>query len=180
LPNAGGAILRRQILIKSLVLEDPVLNLTSDPDGPWNFENPQSHASADAAPLGTIPSVKIRRGVVIASNLLPSDAAGPVFFEAHDISSELEQVNLSAISNPSSSSMDGRGSLRAGILRFGSVEVRNLDSKLTLESRQALLTNLRAEIYGGKAVGALSFDLPGRMPASRLLRSLVELISPSF
>src|ERR1700719_2425437 len=28
------ALLHRQVIIKSLVLEDPVLNLTSDPDGP--------------------------------------------------------------------------------------------------------------------------------------------------
>src|SRR6201987_4616286 len=33
------ALLYRQVVIKSLALEGPVLNLTSDPDGPWNFEN---------------------------------------------------------------------------------------------------------------------------------------------
>jgi uncharacterized protein involved in outer membrane biogenesis len=162
-----GAILRGRIAIQSLVLEDPILNLTSDPDGPWNFENPQLKRSPNTLVLATIPSVKIHRGVVIASNLLPSDAAGPVFFEAHDISSELQQVNLSAISDPSSSSMDGRGSLKAGLLRFGSIEIRDLDSKLTLESRQALLTDLRAEIYGGKAAGALSFDLSGKNASFR-------------
>src|ERR1700758_1240114 len=32
------ALLQRQVIIRSLVLEDPVVNLTSDPDGPWNFE----------------------------------------------------------------------------------------------------------------------------------------------
>jgi len=37
-----GALLHRRVVIKSLVLEEPVLNMTSDPDGPWNFENPQS------------------------------------------------------------------------------------------------------------------------------------------
>ena len=157
-----AAILRRQVVIKSLVLENPVLNLTSDPDGPWNFENPQLKASANPLALGTIPSVKVQRGIVIASNLLPSDAAGPIFFEAHEISCELQQVNLSAISNPSSSSMDGQGVLKARLLRFGSIEIRDLDSKLTLESRQALLTDLKAEVYGGKAVGALSFDLSGK------------------
>ena len=89
-----GALLHRQVVIKSLVLEDPVWNLTSDPDGPWNFENPQSKVSANAFPLGPISRVKIERGLMIASNLLPSDAAGPIFFEAHEISCELEQVNL--------------------------------------------------------------------------------------
>ena len=74
-----GALLHRQVVIKSLVLEDPVLNLTSDPDGPWNFENPRSKISANTFPLGPISNVKIKRATVIASNLLPSDAAGPFF-----------------------------------------------------------------------------------------------------
>src|ERR1700752_4302076 len=131
-----GALLHRQVAIKSLVLENPVFNFTSDPDGPWNFENPQSKVSANSFPLGPISRVKIERGQMIASNLLPSDAAGPIFFEAHEISCELEQVNLAGIINPSSSSMDGQGRLNADLLRFGAIEARNLDSKLRLEARQ--------------------------------------------
>jgi uncharacterized protein involved in outer membrane biogenesis len=156
---SAGALLHRRVVIKSLVLEDPVLNMTSDPDGPWNFENPQSKVSANPFPLGPISSVKIKRGLVIASNLLPSDKAGPIFFEAHDIFCELEQVDLAGIINPSSSSMDGRGSLKAGLLRFGAVEARNLDSKLLLESRHVFITDIKAEVYGGSAAGGLSFDL---------------------
>jgi uncharacterized protein involved in outer membrane biogenesis len=155
-----GALLHRQVIIKSLVLENPILNLTSDPDGPWNFENPQSKVSANTFPLGPIANVRIKRGVVIASNLLPSDAAGPVYFEAQEIFCELEQVNLAGIINPaSSSSMDGQGSLKAGLLRFGAVEARDLDSKLQLKSRHVFFTGIKAEVYGGSAVGALSFDL---------------------
>ena len=157
-----GALLHRQVVIKSLVLEDPVLHLTSDPDGPWNFENPQTKVSESTLPLGVISRVEIRRGQLIASNLLPSDAQGPIFFEAHEISGELEQVNLVGLINPSSSSMDGQGSLRAGLLRFGAVEVRNLVSKLRLEARRAFFTDVKAEVYGGNAVGALSFDLSGK------------------
>ncbi len=154
-----GALLHRQVVIKSVVLEDPVLNLTSDPDGPWNFENSQSKISAEALALRPISSVKVKRGLVIASNLLPSDKAGPIFFEAHEIFCELQQVNLAGIINPSSSSMDGQGSLKAGLLRFGAVEARNLDSKLRLESRHVFFTDIKAEVYGGSAVGGLSFDL---------------------
>ena len=121
-----GALLQRQLVIKSLVVEDAVLNLTSDPDGPWNFENPQSRVSASAVSVGPISILKIKRGTVVASNLLPSDAAGPVFFEAHDISCELEQLNLAGIINPSSSSMYGRGRLNAARLRFGVIELGEL------------------------------------------------------
>jgi uncharacterized protein involved in outer membrane biogenesis len=157
-----GALLHRQVVIKSLVLEDPVLNMTSDPDGPWNFENPQAQVPQKAFPLGVISRVQIRRGQLIASNLLPSDAAGPIFFEAHEISCDLDQVNLLGIINPSSSSMDGQGSLKAGLLRFGAVEVRNLESKLRLESRHVYFADVKAEIYGGDATGELSFDLSGK------------------
>jgi uncharacterized protein involved in outer membrane biogenesis len=157
-----GALLHRQVVVKSLVLQDPILNMTSDPDGPWNFENPQAKASNSTFPLGVISSMQIIRGQVIASNLLPSDAAGPVFFEAQDISGELQQVNLVGIINPSSSTMDGQGSLKAGRLRFGSVEVKDLISKLRLEARRTFFTDVKAEVYGGNAVGDLSFDLSGK------------------
>ena len=119
-----GALLHRKLVITSLVLEDPVLNLTSDPDGPWNFESPQATVSQKAIPLAVISRVQIKRGQMIASNLLPSDAAGPIFFEAHEIAGDPEQVSLVGIMDPSSSSMDGQGILKAGLLRLGWVEVR--------------------------------------------------------
>jgi len=153
-----GALLRRQVVIKSLVLQDAVLNMTSDPDGPWNFENPQAQASQNTFPLGVISRVQIKRGQLIASNLLPSDAAGPVFFEAHGIFCDLKQVNLTGIINPSHSSMDGQGSLKADLLRFGSIEARNLESAVRLEARHVFFSDVKAEVYGGSAAGDLTFD----------------------
>jgi uncharacterized protein involved in outer membrane biogenesis len=157
-----GALLHRQVVIKSLVLKGLVLNMTSDPDGPWNFENPQAQASQNTFPLGVISRVQIQRGQLIASNLLPSDAAGPIFFEAHEIFCDLEQVNLVGIINPSSSSTDGQGTVTAGLLRFGSVEAKNLESKLRLEARHVFFTEVKAEVYGGNAAGDLTFDLSGK------------------
>lgn len=157
-----NALLHRQIVITSLVLEEPVLYLTSDPDGPWNFENPQAKIDQNTIHLGVISKVQIKRGGLIASNLLPSDAAGPIFFEAHDINGQLDHVNLLGIINPSSSSMDGQGQLNVGLMRFGSIEIKNLDSKLRLQARRSYFTGVKAEIYGGDAAGDLSFDLSGR------------------
>jgi len=102
-------LLHRQIVIRSLVLEQPVINLVSDPDGPWNFENPGTKNTPGTLLFGVVSRVEIKRARVIASILLPSDAAGPVFFEAHDISSELENVNVDAIANPASTTLDGEG-----------------------------------------------------------------------
>src|SRR6202023_2683340 len=93
-------LLHRQVVIRSRVLEQPVINLVSDPDGPWNFENPAAQNRPNSFPVGVIALVKIKRGQVTASNLLHSDAAGPVFFEAPEVSSELENVNADAIADP--------------------------------------------------------------------------------
>ena len=99
---------------------------------------------------------------MIASNLLPSDAAGPVFFEAHDVSSELENVNVDAIADPTSTTLDGQGTLQAGLLRFGSIEVKNLNSNIRLQARQVFFTDVKAETYGGNATGELSIKLSGK------------------
>jgi uncharacterized protein involved in outer membrane biogenesis len=161
----AAALLHRQVVIKSLVLDNPVIHLISDPDGPWNFENPQAKSSAKFFPLGTIANVQIKRGEVTASNLLPSDAPGPILFEARDVSSELAQVNLEAILSPSSSSVDGEGTLKAGRLRFGSVHATNVNAKLRLEARQVLFSNVTAEMYGGSVHGELIFKLSGKTPS---------------
>jgi uncharacterized protein involved in outer membrane biogenesis len=156
------ALLHRQVVIKLLVLEDPVLHLISDPDGPWNFENPQARDSQRTFPLGLIWKVQIRRGQVVASNLLPSDAQGPVFFEAHDISCDLEDVNLIGIISSSSSSSDGGGRLSAGLLSFGAVDAKNLNSKFQLAGRQVSFTDVKAQVYDGSAAGTLFFDMSGK------------------
>jgi uncharacterized protein involved in outer membrane biogenesis len=161
----GTALLHRQVVIKSLVLDNPVIHLISDPDGPWNFENPQAKSSQKFFPLEPIGNVQIKHGEVIASNLLPSDAPGPILFEAHDISSDLANVNLEAIINPSSSSVDALGTLKAGRLRFGSIHAANVNAKLRLESRQIVVSKITAEMYGGGVNGEFVFKLSGKSPS---------------
>ncbi len=156
------ALLHRRMVISSLVLEQPVINLVSDPDGPWNFENPKAAASPDPVLIGMVSLVKIRRGHVLVSNLLPSDAPGPVFFEAQEVFSELKMVNADAIANPTSTTLDGQGTLKATMLRFGSVEAKNLNSKIRLQARQVIFTDVQAETYGGHTSGAFSIKLSGK------------------
>lgn len=158
------ALLHRNVVIRSVVLHQPQINLVSDPDGPWNFENPETPNSKNLFPLGIIDKVTINHGQLIASILLPSDAQGPVFFEAHDISSELNSVDLAAIVNPTSSALNGQGNWKAARLRFAAVETSNVDARFRLESREVFFTNLKADIYGGKATGAFSISLAKRTP----------------
>ena len=153
------ALLHRKVVIRSVVLEDPEINLVSDPDGPWNFENPETENSKNTFPLGIIDKVVIHRGSMLVSNLLPSDAAGPVFFEAHEITSELDSVNLAAIVNPTSPSLNGQGVWKAARLRFGAVETTNVNSRFRLESKEIFFTDLSAEAYSGKTTGDFSVNL---------------------
>jgi uncharacterized protein involved in outer membrane biogenesis len=155
-------LLHRQLVVRSLVLEQPVINLVSDPDGPWNFENPGAKNRPNSFLIGVISLVKIKRGNVIASNLLPSDAPGPVFFEAHEVSSELENVDVDAIADPASTTLDGQGILNAALLRFGSIEAKNLSSNIRLQTRQVFFTDVKAETYGGYTRGELSIKLSGK------------------
>jgi hypothetical protein len=161
------ALLHRKVVIRSLVLENPEINLVSDPDGPWNFENPETNNSKNTFPLGIIDKVVMNRGQLIMSNLLPSDAAGPVFFEAYDITSELDSVDLAAVVNPTSPSLNGRGNWKASRVRFGAVETTNVNSKLRMESRAVFFTNLQADAYAGKAAGDFSVSLAKRNASFR-------------
>jgi uncharacterized protein involved in outer membrane biogenesis len=158
------SLLHRNVVIKSVALEDPEINLVSDPDGPWNFENPETKNSKNTFPLGIIDKVVLHRGQLTMSNLLPSDAAGPVFFEAHDITSELDRVDLAAIVNPASPSLNGQGNWTAKRLRFGAVETTNVSSKFRLESRAVFFTALKADAYQGRATGDFSVSVAKSHP----------------
>jgi uncharacterized protein involved in outer membrane biogenesis len=159
------ALLHRQIVIKSMVLHDPIINVISDPDGLWNFENLPSKASQERVPifaLGVISRVEISGGQLFASSLIdPSDRPGPVVFEIHNLAATLEQVDFDAFIG-SVSSVVAQGNMRAGLLRFGLVEAKDLDSKLRLQARHVFFMDVKTEVYGGSMAGDLSFDLSGK------------------
>jgi uncharacterized protein involved in outer membrane biogenesis len=160
-----AALWHRQVVIKSLVLDKPVIHLISDPDGPWNFENPKVKDSGALFPLGAIATVQIKRGQMTVSSLLASDAPGPALLEADEISSELAHVDIEAILNPSSSSVDGQGTLKASRLHFGAVHSTNVNAKLRLQARQVIFSNVTAEMYGGSMNGEVVFKLSGKTPS---------------
>jgi uncharacterized protein involved in outer membrane biogenesis len=163
-----GPLLDRRVVINSLLLDNPVFNLTSDPDGPWNFTTPQTNSSSAPFALTEISKVRINNGHLIASNLLPSDAPGPIVFEARDIFGELNHVDLRAMTDPSSRSMGGQGQVRARRLSFGAVDAHDVSFALQLWARQVFLAGVNAQVCDGRAAGALFFDLTGKHPAFRL------------
>ena len=105
-----SALLNHKVVINSIVLDDPVINLLSDVHGKWNFENPPSQSTAPPEPagagkasftLGVISKVSVRGGQVSAAHLLASGAPGPALMEVHGASLDLRQVDLNAFSTAS-------------------------------------------------------------------------------
>jgi uncharacterized protein involved in outer membrane biogenesis len=100
----AGQLWDRKVVIKSLELEDPVLNLLQDARGKWNFENPPaplktseaSSQSPSSFTLGVISKVTISNAELKAANLLASGREGPAYFQGQGVNVELEQVDLNA------------------------------------------------------------------------------------
>lgn len=158
-------LLRRRIAVESVVFYDPVINVISDPDGLWNFENPPSKTSsqpASIAALGEIPKATIVRGQLYGSSLIdPSDRPGPIVFEVHDLETSLVNVNLSAFAAQRSSPV-ATGVLNARSLRLGVVEVTRVKAKLRLLSKQVRFESVNVDADQGHATGELTFNLAGK------------------
>lgn len=194
------ALWHRQVLIKSLELDDPVINLISDVRGKWNFENPPQRGgmkkTASQGPssftLGVISEVRVNGGQLTAANLLASGRPGPNFFEAHDLTIRLEDVDLNAFIASSTASLEApvaprfsrafslgasvtyaaprqsrpaaQGTLKADALRFGNLQATSVKSKLRLFPKQVFFDDLNFDLYGGRAAGNLSFNFAGQNP----------------
>jgi uncharacterized protein involved in outer membrane biogenesis len=100
----AGALWDRQVVIKSLQLDDPTINLLSDRHGHWNFENQAQKSvvkqtSAGTKPLftlGTIGEVTVKGAHVTGADAVAPDKAGPAYFEGRGLTTRLQQVDLNA------------------------------------------------------------------------------------
>ena len=169
-----------RLIVNSLVLDRPDIELISDASGPWNFDNLPAGSRAsfdlgDLGDLGEIGNVEIQHGQLVASNHLPSNAPGPVFLEVHDLNGTFDHVDVSAIVNPSSRAMGGQGMVHADRLSFGAVDAVNLSFKLQLWAQQVFLAEVKADVSGGHATGAIFFDLTGERPAFRTSAGFAEI-----
>jgi len=144
-----------------------VINVVSDPDGLWNFENPPKKGAQQRQPifaLGVIPEVEITKAHVLGSSLIdPEDKPGPIVFEARNVSTSLDQVDFDAFTHTGSGPV-ASGDLTADSLRLGAVEATAVRAKLRLLSRQVFFDNVSVTADRGRANGSLSFDLSGEKP----------------
>lgn len=112
----AGALWNRQVSIRSLELDDPEITLLETAKGHWNFESQSpsgqvkkaSFIDAPSFSLGIIAKVTIAKGSLSAATLSAAGRAEPAFFEAHGISSQLEQVDLNALGGTGSKALAPR------------------------------------------------------------------------
>ncbi len=105
----AGALWDRRVVIESLTLDDPILNVLQSASGKWNFENPPAPAKPkddpDGGPssftLGVISKVTISNATLKAANLLANGREGPAYFQGQGVTLELQQVDLNAFTSAS-------------------------------------------------------------------------------
>jgi len=143
--------------------------------------------------LGVISRVSVAGGQLAAANLLPSGRPGPTFFAARGVASELEQVDLNAFTESASTRLApewsrdlaaaqggwlvtttyaaapkpplvAQGTLKASSLRFGTLAVTAVKSKIRLLPKQVFFDDLSFDCYDGRATGSLSFNFAGQNP----------------
>ncbi len=158
IPLLGG-----RVAIQSLVLHKPVINVISDPDGLWNYQNPASGKQAPMHfPTGVIANLQIEDGALLGSNLIdPADKPGPVILELRDFSAQLKQIHFHP--RPGSGNTAAiAGTLVADSARFGSIHTKDMHAQLRITSRQLTLKNFVTQTYRGSASGDFSLGYGGK------------------
>jgi uncharacterized protein involved in outer membrane biogenesis len=162
-----------------------------NPPAPKKVSKPADD-SPSSFTLGVIDSISIKGGDLAAANLLASGRPGPDFFAARGVSLDLQDVDINAfitsasLKTPSeavhasagsvfgatllyAASPQGKpaaqGTLRADILRFGTLQATSVKTKLRLFPKQIFFDDLNFGFYGGHASGSLAFNFAGRNPA---------------
>lgn len=174
-----SALLHRQIVVKSVAIQNPTIDVISDPDGLWNFENPGTKPGKNEHifAIGVIPRVTITGGHLLGSSLIdPSDRPGPVVFEVRNLDLTLTNADFDAFTGSSSMPV-GEGDFRADSLRLGSIAVTKVRSRLRMTTKELFFENASMLADRGRASGSLYFNLRGRVPhfESRVRLSDVNL-----
>ncbi len=149
-----GPLIHHKVAFRSIMLDRPVMNFISDPDGGWNFQNPAiSKQQAQKPPrfsMSGVSKLQIKHGVLLGSALIePFDKPGPTVLQVQNFSGELKQIHFDAFKESSSSPIVGN--LRADKAQFGDIHLTNLSSHLQILPEQLTFKNFRAKTYRGHA-----------------------------
>lgn len=156
---AWGPLLHRQIVIRALTVKKPVVDLISDPDGLWNFQNPSIQKNQPARfSFGTISNLQVENGTLLASALIdPSDKPGPVVLRVEDFSGGVKRLDFKQWKGPSGPAPIA-GSLHADKAQFGDIHLTNVKSGIEILPAQFTFHNFQAKTYRGQANGDFTFN----------------------
>lgn len=167
-PNLEAAVewtplLHGKIVVRSLVLNRPTIDFISDPDGLWNFQNPNGPKNQpEHFSMGSISALEVKNGVLLGSNLIdPSDRPGPVILELRDVFGDLKQIEFHAPGHPAPPQTI-QGNLTAATAAFGSIHTKDLRSDVQITPRHLTFKSFETKTYRGKASGDLSFDFAAK------------------
>jgi AsmA protein len=153
-------LLRREVRLSSLVLDEPILSLSRDTSGAWISGGPDTTTG-----YFVVGSVSVRNGAVRYSG-----ATGGTEMELDGLELELEKLTRDEAGHISFS-----GNLRADRLRIGRVEVLDLKGAVAGEENLYRLEPLRCALFGSEAKGKLEVDLREAHPAWRMEIAAGEL-----
>ena len=156
---ATWKLLHKKIMVKSLVLEHPVFNFISDPDGLWNFQNPgSSQQSLLPSTDGTISKIQMKDGQLLGSALIePHDLPGPILLHVQNFNAQFGKIDLHASAN-SASSRPIRGKMQSNEAVFGKIHLRNVRCGLEILPTQFTFKDFSAKTYRGQAHGDFIFN----------------------
>ena len=168
-------LLQKKIVVHSLVLHQPAIDFISDPDGLWNFQNPNGPKDQPSRfSTGSIANLAVQNGVLLGSNLIdPSDKPGPVILELQNVCGDLKQIQFHPHGRGAPlQAIQGR--LTASNAGFGSIHTRNLSSDVRILPLALVFKNFQTQTYRGKAHGDFTFNfqskqdhLPGKNAGHR-------------
>ncbi|MGH9325345.1 MAG: AsmA family protein, partial [Terriglobia bacterium] len=178
-----GALLHRQIVIRTLKLDQLALNLTSNGKGNWNSQMsdpPAPHVARASGPptfaLGEISKIELSDGTLSVKSLAAGRSATPTICKG--VSGELDNVSLAMLGRAgSSSSLPSRdltrgvpkipnatGSLSVVKLNVGALQATRITSKIKTSSAEIQLNDLRFDFYQGKGTGNVRLEVAGADP----------------
>jgi uncharacterized protein involved in outer membrane biogenesis len=181
-----SALMRGQIVIRALKLEQPVLDLVSDRQGHWNFEIGPPPGSVRIPPddpppfiIQEIIKLTLNRGDITAHELQPNGQAGPSIWNASGLSFGLDRISaaeMNALSGATPPTRSGGasadsvapssrtvGQLSIRVLGVSNLEATHVETSIKVSPTEIRLGDLHFEFYGGQGQGAIALSL--RPPA---------------
>jgi uncharacterized protein involved in outer membrane biogenesis len=167
-------LLRKEIRIRKVALEDPRISIERDRNGKFNFEKPE-------AAVGTLNALDLAKVSLSGVTLLYSDKQSGEGFEAKDCSADVRRLRLSAGKRSDTiKNLSFTAELACGKIQRNDVTVSDL--KLSAGGKNGVLdlTPITMRVFGAQGSGSLRADFTGTVPRYHVRYSLPQFHIDEF